>query len=155
MTDTSRRPRFTGLERAQNQGSSIERDDAVERLWAIAPYLCDRVGGGLHLSGDVLAPDVAGWRRDRLPALPEDAFFSLSPDWICEVVSPATAAMDRGKKLGIYARERVAHAWMVDPIARTLEVLRLESGRWSILSTASDLAVVRAEPFEALEWICP
>jgi Uma2 family endonuclease len=94
---------------------------------------------------------LAGWRRQRLPALPEEAYFTLSPDWVCEVVSPSTASMDRVKKLSIYAREHVAHAWLVDPIARTLEILRLEQGRWSIVGTASDLDVVRAEPFDAIE----
>jgi Uma2 family endonuclease len=105
----------------------------------------------LHLGADVVVPDVAGWRRKRLPALPEQAYFSLAPDWVCEVISPSTASMDRVKKLSIYARERVSHAWLADPIARTLEILRLETGRWTIVSTSADLAVVRAEPFDAIE----
>ena len=105
----------------------------------------------LHLGSDVLVPDLAGWRRERLPRLPDAAFFSLAPDWICEVVSPSTAAMDRVTKLAIYAREGVPHAWLVDPIARTLEVLRLNAGRWTILSTWSGLSIVRAEPFEAID----
>ena len=105
----------------------------------------------LHLGADVLVPDLAGWRRERLPQLPEEAYFPIAPDWICEVVSPSTAAMDRVKKLRIYARERVRHAWLVDPIARTLEVLRLEDGRWTIVSTWAGLETLRAEPFEALD----
>jgi Uma2 family endonuclease len=105
----------------------------------------------LHLKSDVLVPDVAGWRRERLPRLPDEAYFSLAPDWICEVVSPSTAALDRVKKLAIYARECVGHAWLVDPIARTLEVLRLGDGRWTILSTWSGLVTIRAEPFDAMD----
>lgn len=105
----------------------------------------------LHLGRDVVVPDLAGWRRERLPDLPEQAYFSVAPDWICEVVSPSTAALDRVKKLAVYARERVSHAWLVDPLARTLEVLRLENGRWTIVSTCSGADVVRAEPFEAIE----
>jgi len=105
----------------------------------------------LHLGRDVLVPDLAGWRRDRLPALPEEAYFSVSPDWVCEVVSPSTAAIDRVKKLTIYARERVRHAWMIDPIARTLEVLRLENGRWTIAATWSGMETVTAEPFASIE----
>jgi Uma2 family endonuclease len=105
----------------------------------------------LHLAADVVVPDLAGWRRERLPDLPETAYFSVAPDWICEVVSPSTASMDRVKKLAIYAREGVRHAWLIDPIARTLEVLRLENGRWTIISTAAGLDVVPAEPFDALE----
>ena len=104
----------------------------------------------LHLGPDVLVPDLAGWRRERLPALPDEAYISTAPDWICEVVSPSTAAIDRVKKLAIYARERVAHAWLVDPIARTLEVLRLDRARWTIMATGSDLDTVTAEPFDAV-----
>lgn len=105
----------------------------------------------LHLEEDIIVPDLGGWRRERLPQLPLEAFFQLAPDWICEVLSPATAALDRVKKLGVYAREGVAHAWLIDPIARTLEVLRLERGRWTIVSTAAASDLIRAEPFEALE----
>ncbi len=105
----------------------------------------------LHLGQDIVVPDLAGWRRERLPALPEEAFFSVAPDWACEVLSPATAAIDRVRKLSIYARERVAHVWLADPFARTLEILHLESGRWTIVSSSSGLAVLRAEPFDAIE----
>jgi len=105
----------------------------------------------LHLDRDVLVPDLAGWRRGRLPRLPETAYFPLAPDWICEVLSPSTAQLDRAKKLAIYARERVAHAWLIDPLARTLEVLRLEHGRWVILGTHAGSEVVRAEPFAELD----
>jgi Uma2 family endonuclease len=104
----------------------------------------------LHLERDVVVPDLAGWRRSRLPHAPETAFVSLPPDWICEVLSPSTATIDRAKKLRVYAREQVAHAWLIDPIARTLEVLRLENGRWTILATHVGAEVVRAEPFTAV-----
>ena len=105
----------------------------------------------LHLGRDVLVPDLAGWRRERLPRLPDEAFFLLPPDWVCEVISPSTAAMDRVKKLTIYARESVAHVWLIDPLVRTLEVLRLESQRWVIAGTWSGHDAVRAEPFAAIE----
>jgi len=105
----------------------------------------------LHLGRDILVPDLAGWRRERLPALPEEAYFSVAPDWICEVVSPSTAALDRVKKLTAYARERVQHAWLVDPVAQTVEVLRLENARWVIVSTCAGVDVVRLPPFEAIE----
>ena len=107
----------------------------------------------LHLKADILVPDLAGWHRERMPALPEQAYFSLAPDWICEVLSTSTASFDRVKKLTVYARERVTHAWLVDPIATTLEVLRLENGRWSILSTWAKSDVVRADPFDAIELV--
>jgi Uma2 family endonuclease len=105
----------------------------------------------VHLSSDVVVPDIAGWRRERLPSLPDEAFVAVAPDWVCEVLSPSTVSIDRVKKLAIYARESVAHTWLVDPIARTVEVLRLENGRWLIVATFGDLDVIRAEPFEAIE----
>jgi Uma2 family endonuclease len=105
----------------------------------------------LHLGADVLVPDLAGWRRARMPLLPETAYFAIAPDWICEVISPSTASIDRVKKMAIYAREDVRHAWLIDPLAQTLEVLRLDNGRWTIVSTASGVDVARAEPFDALD----
>jgi Uma2 family endonuclease len=105
----------------------------------------------MHLGEHTLVPDIAGWRRERMPRLPDTAYFALAPDWICEVLSPSTAQFDRAKKLRVYADHGVAHAWLVDPIARTLEVLRLEHGRWSLLDTHAGSTAVRAEPFEAIE----
>jgi Uma2 family endonuclease len=104
----------------------------------------------LHLGDDVLVPDLAGWRRERMPELPDTAAFDLAPDWVCEVVSASTAAFDRSDKLPIYAREGVRHAWLVDPIAKTLEVLRLEGPHWLLVATWSGDREVRAEPFEAI-----
>lgn len=105
----------------------------------------------LHLGADVLVPDLAGWRRERMPAIPDVAAFSLAPDWVTEVVSPSTARHDRVQKLAIYARDGVRHVWLVDPIARVLEVLRLESGRWLLAAAHGDNEKVRAEPFDAIE----
>ncbi len=115
----------------------------------------------LHLGSDVIVPDVAGWRRDRMPSLPNVAAFVEVPDWVCEVVSETTGAIDRGKKMGIYAREGVAGLWLVDPIARTLEVYRLEQGRWVVVGVHAESDPVRPEPFEAVEidlsrwWLAP
>jgi Uma2 family endonuclease len=105
----------------------------------------------LHFGADVVVPDVAGWRRERMPTVPSVAYFTLAPDWLCEVLSPSTKAIDRGKKLPIYAREGVGHVWLVDPLLQTLEVLRLESQRWSLVATHEADAQVRAEPFDAIE----
>jgi Uma2 family endonuclease len=105
----------------------------------------------LHLGDDVAVPDLAGWRRHRLPVLPDTAYLTVAPDWICEVISPSTERMDRSRKMRIYAREGVTHLWLLDPIVRTLEVLRLESDRWVVLATHTDTDVVRVEPFEAIE----
>jgi Uma2 family endonuclease len=104
----------------------------------------------LHLSDDVVVPDLAGWRRSRLPMMPDAAYLSTAPDWLCEVLSPATERLDRARKLAVYAREQVGHVWLINPRSRTLEVLRLDAGRWALLGTHSEDDVVRAEPFEAI-----
>lgn len=105
-----------------------------------------------HLGPDVLVPDLAGWRLERMPRLPQTAFFELPPDWVCEVLSPSTAADDRADKMPIYAREGVRYAWLVDPILQTLEVFVLTAERqWILLSVYRGNARVRAEPFDAVE----
>jgi Uma2 family endonuclease len=103
----------------------------------------------LHLGPHVVVPDIAGWRRERLPRLPDTAFIELPPDWVCEVLSPSTARLDRTDKLSIYAEAGVGHAWYVDPEARTLEVLLLTGGKWLIAATFKDADAVTAPPFEA------
>ena len=105
----------------------------------------------LHLGPDVVVPDVAGWRREKMPVLPNVAAFTQAPDWACEVVSPTTAGADRVRKMRIYARESVGHLWLVDPLAKTVEVYRLENGRWVVASTHTGSESVRAEPFGAVE----
>lgn len=105
----------------------------------------------LHLGQDVLVPDLAGWRRERMPELPEAAWFELAPDWICEVLSASTARHDRATKLPVYAIKKVPHVWLVDPDARTLEVLRLQADGYLVASVHGGDQVVRTEPFEAVE----
>jgi Uma2 family endonuclease len=111
-----------------------------------------------HLAGtraalrrDVVVPDLAGWRRERMPEMPEVAYFELAPDWICEVLAPSTARLDRTKKLSVSARERVHHGWAVDPLAQTLEVFRLDGDTYRIVLLAAADDKVRAEPFDAIE----
>jgi Uma2 family endonuclease len=106
----------------------------------------------LHLLGDILVPDLAGWRRARMPAIVADeAYFVLAPDWIAEVVSPSSAKYDRTDKLAIYARERVGWVWIIDPIVRTLELLVLDESGWRLGGAWRDDARVRAQPFDAIE----
>ena len=105
----------------------------------------------LHLVEDVVVPDLGGWRRSRLKSIPDVPYLEIAPDWVCEVVSPSTARLDRVKKLPVYARSNVGHCWLIDPAARTLEVYRLEGGRWLLLGTFAGDAKVRAEPFDAVE----
>lgn len=103
----------------------------------------------LHLGPHVVVPDIAGWRRERLPKLPDTAFIETPPDWICEVLSPATQRFDRTDKLAIYAASGVGHCWYVDPLAKTLEVFALTQGKWLIAATFKDTDPVTAPPFEA------
>ena len=105
----------------------------------------------LHLGADILVPDLAGWRRERMPVLENVAHFELAPDWICEVVSPSTARIDRVRKMPIYARERVSYLWLIHPGLQTLEVYRLEGQHWVVASSHVGAESTRAEPFEAVE----
>lgn len=104
----------------------------------------------LHLAEDVLVPDLAGWRSTRLER-PSGAAATVAPDWICEVLSPSTVSLDRVKKMRIYGREGVGHAWLVDPQRRSLEVFVLDGDSWRQLGAWSGHDRVRAPPFEALE----
>jgi Uma2 family endonuclease len=98
---------------------------------------------------EVAVPDLAGWRRVRMPALPEDHRFEIVPDWVCEILSPTTAKKDRVVKLPLYARYGVAHAWLVDPDARTLEAFELRDGRWTLVAALKDDETAAVSPFEA------
>ena len=104
----------------------------------------------LHLGEDVLVPDLAGWRRERMPRMPRVVGFTLAPDWLCEVLSPSTRKLDRTAKLPVYARAGVRHVWLLDPLACSLEVFRLEASGYALQATHTGLGSVHAEPFEAL-----
>jgi Uma2 family endonuclease len=105
----------------------------------------------LHLAEDVVVPDIAGWRKSRMPSAPTGPFSTLAPDWLCETLSPSTAGLDRTKKIGVYARERLAHVWLVDAQRQTLEVLALQGSSLVRQSTYRAHERVRAQPFEAME----
>jgi Uma2 family endonuclease len=107
----------------------------------------------LHLGPrpDIVDPDLAGWRRERLSEEPDTASISVAPDWVCEILSDSTEAIDRGKKRRVYRREGVRHYWIIDPRIHTLEVYRLDNGRWNELDTYEGDVIVRAEPFDAIE----
>ena len=105
----------------------------------------------LHFAQDVLVPDIAGWRRERMPVMRRVPFFTLAPDWVCEVLSPSTRNLDRNRKREIYAREGVGHVWLVDPAARTLEAFARRDGDWVLLGQYFGTEQVRVAPFEELE----
>ena len=106
----------------------------------------------LHLGEDILVPDLAGWRRERMPESPDVAFFTLATDWVCEILSPSTRVLDLGVKRRAYAREGVAHLWFVDPEARTLEAFELRDGQWVLLETLTGSDPVSLPPFEAISF---
>ncbi|MCY3767147.1 MAG: Uma2 family endonuclease [Gemmatimonadetes bacterium] len=92
----------------------------------------------LHLGEDIVVPDLASWRRETMTEYPRVPFFTVPPDWICEVLSPSTRRIDQNEKRSIYAREGVSHLWFVDPDAKTLEVFELGGGRWTLLATLAE-----------------
>ncbi len=104
------------------------------------------------LDQEVVVPDLAGWRRERMPAVPDDQRFLVTPDWVCEILSPSTARKDRTLKLPLYARYGVPHAWLVDPLARTLEAFELRGDVWALIATLSESDLVRVPPFDAVEF---
>lgn len=104
----------------------------------------------LHLDADILVPDIAGWKRERMPKLPETAWFPLAPDWVCEILSPGTAKFDRAEKLPLYARHGVAHAWLVDPDLKTMEIFENHDGKWLLLAVLENDAPVSQPPFDAI-----
>lgn len=105
----------------------------------------------VHFGGDVLVPDLAGWRRDRMPVLEDTTWFDMAPDWVCEVLSPSTARLDRTRKLPIYAQAGVAYAWLVDVDAECLEAYRREGAFWVLIGAWGGDEVARIAPFEARE----
>lgn len=99
-----------------------------------------------------MVPDIGGWRVERMPELPETAYFSIVPDWVCEVLSKSTESIDRNEKLPLYAAQGVAHVWLIDPIAKSLEVHVLgENRRWREVLVHQGDVRIRVPPFEAIE----
>jgi Uma2 family endonuclease len=106
----------------------------------------------LHFGKDVLVPDIAAWRRTRLPAFKPEPYLTLAPDWVCEVLSPSTEKLDRGEKLRVYAREQVEGVWLIDPSRQALEVLALDRrGQWAKRGAFEGRVNVRVAPFDAIE----
>ena len=104
----------------------------------------------LHFGEDILVPDLAGWRRERMPDYPDAAYVTLAPDWVCEVLSASTRRLDLHGKRPIYAREGVGHVWLVDPTDRTLEAFELRDGQWVLTGSAKDDEPVSISPFDAI-----
>ena len=104
----------------------------------------------LHLDDEIVVPDLAGWRRERMPVYPDTAYVTLAPDWVCEVHSPSTRKVDLHEKRPLYAQAGVRHLWFVDPTDRTLEAFELRDGEWVLIATAKDDEPVSIRPFDAI-----
>jgi Uma2 family endonuclease len=104
----------------------------------------------LHLGAEVLVPDLAGWRRERLPTLPDEVGIAVAPDWVCEVLSPGTRTYDLTEKRDVYGEHGVGWLWFADPAARTLEAFALRDGAWVLIAALHDDAEVRVAPFDAV-----
>ncbi len=147
---TSPRPHprhaFTQAELSTDIAGAFQRGRGGPGGWWI--LIEPDVSFGPH---DIVAPDLVGWRRARVPAFPEEQPIAIRPDWICEVLSPRTASRDRTAKSDLYLRSAVPHYWLADPEARTLEVFELEEGRWLRLGAWGDGDRARVPPFDAIE----
>lgn len=124
------------------------------------PYRSGRGGPGgwiflfeteVRLGEHIVVPDLAGWRKERFPAALESNWLPVTPDWVCEVLSPGTFRNDKVIKMPLYATHGVGHIWLIDPMAMSLDAFRLESGRWSLLASFSENDKVRVEPFQEIE----
>ena len=104
----------------------------------------------LHLGEQVLVPDLAGWLRERMPQLPQTAWFELRPDWVCEVLSPSTAILDRTRKQDVYRQHGVPWLWFVDPLSRTIEVLKLSGQDLVVAGSFGGDGEMRVPPFDAV-----
>jgi Uma2 family endonuclease len=105
----------------------------------------------VHFGANVLVPDLAGWRKERMPHIPKNHIFSIPPDWVCEVTSPSSGRIDRLKKMPLYARDEVQYAWIVEPEQQTLEAYRLQGPGWYLIGTYGEEPIARIEPFDAVE----
>jgi Uma2 family endonuclease len=99
---------------------------------------------------EIAVPDIGGWRRERMPAVPQDHRFEVVPDWVCEVLSPSTQRKDRVLKMKTYAQYGVPFLWLVDPNARILETYALADGQWTVTGLYQDQDEVTAAPFDAI-----
>ncbi|MGZ3421105.1 MAG: Uma2 family endonuclease [Polyangiales bacterium] len=145
------RPRFrharASLFVGRHIGGPFDLDDGGPGGWWIL------VEPGIELpNAPEVAPDVAGWRRTRMPSPPPpDEPIRMAPDWVCEVLSPSNQRWDLLKKFPFYARTGVPWLWVIDPRARTLEVRELRDGKWTVRSVHGDEDSVRLPPFEEVE----
>ncbi len=134
-------------------------------LGALLTYAYDLGGGGgpggwyflnepeLHFAKNVLVPDIAAWRLERVPGevVADRKFITDAPDWLCEGLSPSTQKLDRFRKLPLYARAGVSNVWLFDARTRALEVYRRDGNHYEMTAMFGDQELIRAEPFDQIE----
>ncbi|MFN0249319.1 MAG: Uma2 family endonuclease [Kofleriaceae bacterium] len=133
-----------------HQVSSIElgsllapvRDPIDASGWVILPDINLRLG-----SRDLFSPDFTGWRRSRMPVIPEATYFELAPDWVCEILSPSTRRFDLGKKREVYAKAGVEHLWFIEPKIQTLSVYGLVGSGYQLIGSAQENDQIALSPF--------
>ncbi len=135
---------------------------AVELGSALAgPFRKGRGGPGgwlfmsepeLHFGPDVVVPDLAGWRRERMPTVQDEAFITLAPDWVCEILSPSTEKLDRNAKRRIYAEAGITYLWLLDPRTRSLEAFQLVTSKWMLIGVVDGDDHVSIAPFDAISF---
>jgi Uma2 family endonuclease len=122
----------------------------------VGPYGKGRGGPGgwwiidepeIHLGSNIFVPDIAGWKKERMPQLPKTAYFDLTPDWVCEVISQNTVRKDRVVKMPLYAKNKVQYIWLIEPTIKILEVYQLEGQYWTLIGTFADSDKVTMVPF--------
>jgi Uma2 family endonuclease len=126
-------------------GAVMELGAVDENGWWFLPRVAVRI------NDDIIVPDLSGWRRERMPVLPDDAFIDLAPDWVLEVVTPETAALVRMNKLSAYWRSGVEYVWLVDPRIHVIEVFRRADSGWAVLPGHGGEEPARLAPFEGRE----
>jgi len=158
------RVEFVGGQIVQKAAPSAEHGHAQRALSTELGFRFSRRSGGrfpggwwilvevdVQLGGELFRPDITGWRRETMPALPKGRPVATRPDWICEIVSASNARIDRVEKMRAYHQAGVAHYWLVDPQEETLIVQRHSAAGYVTVLAAARGDTVRPEPFEAAE----
>jgi Uma2 family endonuclease len=139
--------------------TSVAKQELLLQLWR--PYDRGEDGPGgwwllrepeFYMGNDVLVPDLVGYRRARLPVLPDASGTDIPPDWVCEALTPVTRALDLTSKRRAYARAGIPHLWQIDDEARLLEAFALEAGQWRLVAALRDDHEVRLAPFGAISF---
>lgn len=128
-------------------GSAFQRGRGGPGGW----WILDEPEIHLGTEPDIVVPDLGGWRKERLPELPSTAYFTLVPDWVCEVLSESTRRVDRVEKMRLYEREQVPYVWLVDPAVQVIEVFRLDGDSYRLIASHAGDEQPRLVPFDAIE----